>query len=209
MTAVDKARAIQDEHEIASLLMRWGHARDSDDWETLAACFHDDATIGISWISGSARDFVEGSKGMAARRRPGTHVKHLFSGPLILVNGNRAFSRCHATLHARAFIDAHEFDFQSLFRFFDLLEKREGVWRILGRTGVYEKDWMVPVDPRGVPAAFYDAMDLSAFPPETRFLSFRQSKTGVTPVPVITVYSPEEEALRRRSLDWLAAAGTG
>ena len=51
---------------------------------------------------------------------------------------------------------------------------------------------MVPVDPRGVPAGFYDAMDLSAFPPETRFLSFRQSKTGVTPVPVITVYSPEE-----------------
>jgi len=34
-----------------------GHARDSDDWETLAACFHSDATIHLSWISGLAKDF--------------------------------------------------------------------------------------------------------------------------------------------------------
>ena len=47
---------IEDEHQIASLRMRWGHARDSDDWETLAACFHDGATIHISWISGAAKD---------------------------------------------------------------------------------------------------------------------------------------------------------
>jgi SnoaL-like domain len=36
---------IEDDHQIASLLIRWGYARDSDDWETLAGCFHDDATI--------------------------------------------------------------------------------------------------------------------------------------------------------------------
>ena len=45
---------IRDEHDIAALLFRWGHARDCDDWETLAACFHDDATIHISWISAPA-----------------------------------------------------------------------------------------------------------------------------------------------------------
>jgi hypothetical protein len=40
--------SIVGEHQIASLLIRWGHAQDSDDWETLAGCFHDDATIHIS-----------------------------------------------------------------------------------------------------------------------------------------------------------------
>jgi hypothetical protein len=45
---------IEDEHQIASLLIHWEHVRDSDDWETLAGCFHDDATIHLSWISGTA-----------------------------------------------------------------------------------------------------------------------------------------------------------
>jgi len=28
---------LKDEHEIARLLIRWGHARDGEDWETLSA----------------------------------------------------------------------------------------------------------------------------------------------------------------------------
>ncbi len=194
-----------DEHEIASLLMRWGHARDSDDWETLAACFHDDATIHISWMSGSATDFLAGSRKMAARRKPGAHGKHVFSGPWIIVNGDRAFSRCHVHLLARTTIDGYEFDFQSWFRFFDLLEKRDGVWRLVKRTGCYEKDRMDPVDPRGVPDDFYDDMDLSGFQPETRFLGFRQSKTGVpTTLEMVTVYSDAEAVLKKEGEDWLA-----
>ena len=204
MPQAENATAMRDQHEIANLLTRWGHARDSDDWEALAACFHDDATISISWISAAAREFVAASKGMAARRSAGAHMKHLFSGPLIMVNGGRAFSRCHATLYARAMIDGHEMDFQSLFRFFDLLEKREGAWRILKRTGVYEKDRMDPVHPAGVPAGFYEGMGLSAFQPELRFLSFFLSKAGHPLRRVPVVYSPEEKALLGKSLDWLA-----
>ncbi len=206
MTDAVRLQAMLDEHEIAGLLVRWGHARDADDWETLAACFHDEATISISWMSGPVRDFLEGSKAMARARPPGTHVKHVFAGPLILTNGARAFSRCHVTLFARTFIDGHEFDFESLFRFFDLLERREGVWRILRRVGVYEKDRMDPVDPRSVPTGFYEDMDLSSFPSEMRFLCFRQSKAGVRSVPGIAVYSPQEATLRSDCLAWLDAA---
>lgn len=67
---------VEDEHQIANLLIRWGHARDSDDWETLAGCFHDDGTICISWISGPAKDFIARSRAMAAARKPGEHSKH-------------------------------------------------------------------------------------------------------------------------------------
>ncbi len=207
MTDAAPRQAMLDEYEIANLLMRWGHARDADDWETLAACFHDDARISISWMSGPAADFLAGSKAMAERRPPGAHVKHAFAGPLILIDGERAFSRCHVTLYARARIDGHEFDFTSLFRFFDLLERRAGVWRLFRRTGVYEKDRMDPVAPHSVPARFYEDMDLSSFPPEMRFLCFRQSKTGVPSTPTIVVYSPEEEALRAECLAWLAGNG--
>ena len=194
----------RDELEITDLLFRWGQARDSDDWQTLAACFHDDATIQISWMSGSARDFLEGSKNMAATRPAGAHVKHVFTGPWIKVRGNRAFSRCHANLYARARIDGYEFDFESFFRFFDLLEKRDGIWRLFNRVGVYEKDTMTPVEPGGVPASYLADMDLSAFQTETRFLSYRQSRTGVPTTPnMITVYSPEEAALKDHHEAWL------
>jgi len=86
MTNNNLLASIEDEHQIASLLIRWGHARDSDDWETLVSCFHDDASIHISWISGLARDFVARSRAMAAARKPGDHIKHVISGPWIQVN---------------------------------------------------------------------------------------------------------------------------
>ena len=63
----------EDEHQIASLLIRWGHARDSDDWETLAGCFHDDATIHISWIAGPVKDFITRSRAMATARKASDH----------------------------------------------------------------------------------------------------------------------------------------
>ncbi len=194
-----------DEQAIADLVMRWGQARDSDDWETLAACFHDDATIHISWMSGAVSDFLAGSQASAGRRKPGAHVKHVFAGPWARVNGDRAFCRCNVNLFARATIDGHEFDFQSWFRFFDRLEKRDGVWRIVERTGVYEKDRMDAVDPSAVPLSYFADMDLSAYKPEVRHLCYRQSKTGVPSMPdMITVYSPEEAVLKQACEKWLA-----
>jgi hypothetical protein len=198
---------VEDEHQIASLLIRWGHARDSDDWETLAGCFHDDGTIRISWISGPAKDYIARSRAMAAARKPGEHSKHLISGPWIRVNRDRAFSRCHANLYIRTTIDGHEFDLQSWFRFFDLLERRDNVWRIVKRTAVYEKDRMEPVDPRGVSKDFLNDMDLSAFPASAKFLSYWQLRSGRSPsTNIISVYSDEERALREEGETWLENA---
>ena len=198
---------IEDEHHIASLLIRWGHARDSDDWDTLAGCFHDDATIHISWISGLAKDFVAGSRAMATARKPGAHTKHVISGPWIRVNRDRAFSRCHANLYIRTTIDGYEFDLQSWVRFFDLLERRDGVWRIVKRTAVYEKDRMDPVDPRGVPKDFFADMNLSVFSASARFLCYWQLRSGRSPsTNIISVYSNEERAVREEGEKWLENA---
>jgi SnoaL-like domain len=198
---------IEDEHQIASLVMRWGHARDSDDWETLAGCFHDDATIHISWISGPAKDFIARSRAMAAARKPGDHTKHLISGPWIRVNQDRAFSRCHVNFYIRATIDGHEFDLQSWFRFFDLLERRDNLWRILKCSAVYEKDRLEPVDPRGVPKEFFLDMDLSQFPASAKFLCYWQLRSGRPPsTRIVSVYSDEERALREEGEMWLENA---
>ena len=194
----------QDEHEIAGVLIRWGHARDSDDWETLSACFHEDATIHISWISGLAKDFVARSQAMATARKSGTHMKHVISGPWIRVNGDRAFSRCHVNLYHRTIMDGHEFDLQSWFRFFDLLERRDGAWRIVKRTAVYDKDRIDPVDPRGIPKDFFADMDLSAFPSSAKFLCYILGRLGLPPsTNIISVATEEERVLREDSEAWL------
>ena len=197
--------AAHDEHEISGLLVRWGHARDSDDWDALAACFHDDATIHISWISAPASEFITRSRELAAKRKPGSHTKHLIAVPWIRVNGDRAFSRCHVNLYIRADIGGHEFDVQSWFRFFDLLEKRGGAWRIVTRTAVYEKDRIDPVDPGGVPDQLLADMDFSGLPRAARHLCYLQQAAGrPTVTKVVSVYSDEEAALREAGEKWLA-----
>lgn len=199
-----ESKLMEDENQINSLLIRWGHARDSDDWETLVECFHDDATIHISWISGPAKEFIALSRTMAKMRMPGAHTKHLISGSWVRINRNRAFSRCHANLYIRGKLDGCEFDLQSWIRFFDLLEKRNDTWRIVKRTAVYEKDRMEPVDPRGFPKDFFAEMDLSSFPESAKFLCYMIQRSGGSPsTDIISVYSDKEQALREESEAWI------
>ncbi|NMM28925.1 MAG: nuclear transport factor 2 family protein [Glaciimonas sp.] len=201
-------RATEDEAQIASLLVRWGYARDSDDWETLRQCFHDDATIHISWISAPAKDFVERSKLMAAARKPGAHLKHIISPPWVRINKNRAFSRTHATLFIREDIEGQGADITSWIRFFDQLERRDGVWRIVKRVAVYEKDRIDPVDPRGFPAGFFNGMDLSKYPPTAKFLSYWLERIGrpSDPKNIIPVLSEAERNLKQEFETWMMAA---
>ena len=141
---------------------------------------------------------------MAEARKPGDHIKHVISGPWIQVNRDRAFSRCHANLYIRTTIDGHEFDLQAWARFFDLLERREAVWRMFKRTAVYENDRMQAVDPRGVPKEFFSGMDLSEFPASAKFLCYWLQRTGFLPsTNLISVYSDGERALREESEAWL------
>lgn len=198
---------MEDEHQIASLLIRWGHARDSDDWETLAECFHENATIHISWFSGPANKFIALSRAMAEARRAGFHQKHLISDIWVQVNQRRAFSRCNTNLYIRDKIYGQEFDLQSWFRFFDLLEKRNNSWRIVKRTAVYEKDCILSVDPRGFSKDLFSNIDLSSFPSSARFLCYWIKYSGGSPsTEIISVYSDEERALRQESEAWLEKA---
>jgi hypothetical protein len=198
---------LDDRQDIAQLLFRWAHARDYEDWDTLAACFHDGATIHIGWISGAASAYVARSRAQSKDRAPGAHAKHIVAAPLIQVAGDRASSICHATLHVRRRVGGVEADIESFMRFFDLIERRDGRWGIVKRTGVYEKDRLSPVDPAGFPADFWGGIDLAQFPPAKRFLCFAQVKNGSKPnTDFISVNSPEEKALYDEGRHWLARA---
>ena len=144
---------------------------------------------------------------VARHQRAGRHHPVVVAGEIVQVNRDRAFSRCHVNLYNRSVFDGYEFDLRSWSRFFDLLERREGVWRIAKRTAVYEKDRMDPVDPRGVPKEFFASMDLSAYPAATRFLCYSITRSGRTPsTGSVSVFSKEERMLKEEGKAWLEGA---
>ncbi|MAF50436.1 MAG: nuclear transport factor 2 family protein [Rhodospirillales bacterium] len=201
----ERLQKVADEHEISKLLSSWAYGRDNGEWDLLADCYHGDATMNISWISGSASDFVEQSKKMLAGAATDEHGKHNLGDAFIRVAGDRAVSECHVELLRRMRNDTFEFDMITWGRFIDLFERREDrVWRIFERTMVYEKDRMDPVNPDQVPAGYYDAMNLEKFPAACRFLCYRLELRGWSPEPnIITVNSEAEKQLLENARKWL------
>jgi hypothetical protein len=65
MDAAAPAR-VPDIEAIRGLMTGWIH-RDSGNRAELLELFHPDATIGVTWFSGLAREFVEGSRRWANR----------------------------------------------------------------------------------------------------------------------------------------------
>ena len=197
--------SVIDEMKVWRLINAWGYARDNSEWGMLADCFCRDATINISWIHAPATEFVARSKQMTAKRKPGTHLKHVFASPLVRVEANRAFSVCHCSLESRDEIDGHAVDLQVWFRFFDLLRKEgDGNWRAYRRTAVYEKDRIDLVDPRDIRADLFTNMDLSGFVPTTQYLSWYLVRMGFKPrTDTVSVYSQDEKRLKREGDAWL------
>ena len=196
---------VADEYEIDRVLSAWAFARDCGDWDILSNCFQPDAEINISWFSGAASEFIERSKGMLADFKPGEHGKHQIGPARIEVAGNRATSECHAELLRRVVGGPFDFDALTWGQFFDLFEKREdGVWRIFRRTMVYEKDRMDPVNPADVPPGYFEAMDLSQYPPACQILCFRLSLIGRAPMDnIIQAGSDGEARLKKDAKSWL------
>ena len=134
---------VSDREAISELINAWVYYRDRCNWDQFRTTFWPEGTISLSWFDGPFEQFVDAIKEMAEK---GSQAKHIVAQPFIKINGNRAVSEANITLLARGDVGPLEIDLTTYGRFYDLLEKREGVWRILKRTAVYEKIvWIVYV----------------------------------------------------------------
>lgn len=201
----ERLRATLDKAEIVEVATLACRCRDSGKWEALAECFHPDAAVSVSWHSGPAEQFIERSRRMTASQDPRDFSKHMMANPCVRLNRDRAILEYDVVLHQRRTIDGYEMDFQTWSRYVDLMEKREGRWRIFRRTAVYEKDRMDPCRPREVPDSFYESMMLEGYPPAIRFHCWRNEKSGHAPSrSIVLAKSPEEKALREAGESWLS-----
>lgn len=187
--------------EIAELVNNWGFYRDQERWEELSSVFHPGGTISISWYDGPHEGFVEASKMIASRG--GALLKHQLGVPSIRVAGMRAASEVNVAIMLRSTAPFGTVDTTSHARFVDMLEKRDGAWRISRRAAIYEKDRIDPVDMAHLPDAVFQG--LNEFPVELRFLAAGMKRGGVElSGSVVLDKSPEAKALYTERDAWLA-----
>ena len=134
---------LQDEFMIRSLIDNWAIWRDAGEWDRLRTTFHPDGMMQTTWFYGPGADFVKGSQAAFER---GVEVLHTLHGTSIDLKGDRAIAQTKMAIHQRSDVNGVLCDCVCQGRFYDLLEKRGGMWGIVLRHPIYEMDRLDPVN---------------------------------------------------------------
>jgi hypothetical protein len=131
----------EDVTAITQLVVRERESRDMCFWNRMRDCFHEDAEVTISWFQGSGHDFVEASKGMAAR---GMLAKHRLGPVLVTLNGDRALATLSAIIDIPTEIEGKSFTLSAHCLLIYRVSKRAGIWRLSSFEVIYRRDEFIP-----------------------------------------------------------------
>ncbi len=189
---------IEDRLQITDLITGWIH-RDLGQWEALRQLFHPDGTIEVTWFEGLASDFVEGSMRMGASD---ARTKHLIGTPIVTFNpaATKAIVETNAVIigenvKLNVGCEGHN-------RFYDLAEKRHGVWKLLRRQSIY--DMATFTFPMGL--VEIDRTVVAKYPREYAALAYMLEKSGFPVKRVFATRGSElEREMRSAGEAWLGA----
>jgi hypothetical protein len=158
---------------ITQVILRERESRDEGRWGPMRECFHDDPLIRISWITGNADEFVNGSRDMAER---GVLAKHRLGPILVRHHGNRAVATLGGVIDIPVKLDGVDAHLSSYARFYYRAERRENRWKLSGFEAVYLRDELLPAVPGQ--SIVIDPEALKPFRPSYRLLSYVLSKNA-------------------------------
>lgn len=187
---------LEDRLALNDLLTGWIH-RDLGEWDALRKLFHPDGTIEVTWFEGPFSDFIDGSIRMGASD---LQTKHLIGTPVVTLNANKAIVETNAMIvgenvKLKLGCTVHN-------RFYDLAEKRDGVWRLSRRQSVYDMGSF------NFPAGLteIDPAVVAHYPREYAALAYVLEKSGF---PVGRVFATRgsqlEQSMKAEAQAWLAA----
>ena len=194
---------MQEKLLIRELIENWAIWRDAGDWQRFRELWADDGIMMATWQQGPAEVFIQASIDGWNR---GVKILHFLGGSSIDVSGNRAIAQTKMTITQRAEVEGVLCDIVCTGRFYDSLEKRDGVWKMVLRQPIYEIDRLSTVTPGNDPKLDLDL--LAEFPRGYQHLGYAQLKIGYDvkrDMPGLT--GPEVEDLYRRGSRWLARTG--
>ena len=193
-----------DRIDVADLILRERLARDCRDWDEMAACYHPDSLVEVSWFKGTGAEFVEMTKGAA---RP-THVNvnfHLMTPPVVNVRGDRAISETPCGLRSFSKMGDGEISFQGFVRLYWRVTREGENWLIAGLRCLYIKDEIGGRDPAFQP--HFDPEKLEGYRDSYRFTSANLANLGILVRDDLPGLDQPEAAiaLRAGERDWLSA----
>lgn len=187
---------LQDRLAINDLINGWMH-RDLAQWDKLSALFHPEGTIEVTWFEGLASEFIQGSMRMG---KSDISTKHLIGTPVVSFNSTQ--DKAIAETNAMIIGQNHRLEMGATChnRFYDMLEKRQGVWRILRRQVVYDfGSFDFPFGPVGI-----DKEAAKRYPAAYAPLAYLLEKSGF---PVQRVFATQgsdlEIAMKKEAQSWL------
>lgn len=191
---------LEDKIIIRNLVENWAIWRDAGDWQRLRTVWHDDGVMVATWFQGSADAFIHASEEGWKR---GVSVLHFLGGCSVDLAEHRAIAQTKMTISQCAEVQGVICDCVCTGRFYDFSEQRKGVWGLVLRQPIYEKDRLDPVDPTALLAL--DHARLASLPAGYRHLAYMQIGNGMTvDLGMPGVKGPQVEALYERGRQWLA-----
>lgn len=132
-------RELLDKHEIHEMLMRYCRGVDRADRNLIASCFHPDAVDDHGYFRASGTEIPDVI--VAKVKEFSTASMHFIGNELVDVQGDTAFSEAY--FFACLVVPLEEQQEATRIRagrYIDVLERRDGQWRITKRTVVDEWD---------------------------------------------------------------------
>jgi hypothetical protein len=191
-----------DRSAIAELIQRERSARDAGRWDVMAACFHPEAKIDVSWFNGGAADFVAATKRVAEAGK--TLSLHRLSPAVVTLNGDRALAETDAEMLGFSTLDGVEVCGVHQVRLLWRAQTLDERWMIAGLHCVYVRGLLLACNPARLP--IIDEAVLAQFRPSYRYLSYVLTKNGMPPRDDLPgVDRPESIiALRAAETAWLS-----
>jgi hypothetical protein len=165
--------AAADAHAVVQLVLRERQSRDRGWWDDMAECFAPEATIDMSWIDGSALEFVRQTR---ERSAAGVWGRHRLSPPAVRVVADRAWAELPLGIEFPVVVGGADGDLVSYCRSQYRARRLDGAWRLTRITSIYERDLLTPSVP-GTELPI-DPAELAGYRPSYRCLAWYFAQRG-------------------------------
>jgi hypothetical protein len=186
---------LADRLSIADLMTGFMH-RDLGEWDNLRKVFTPDGTIEVTWFEGFT-DFVDASMKMG---KSDLRTKHFIASPVVTLNGDKAIAETNAIIIGENIVLGVGCCQHA--RFYDLVVKRDGTWKILKRQCIYDMGTFT--FPHGI--VELDAATMRRYPRDYAPLAYILEKSGF---PLSRVFatkgSDQEKAIKTSAQAWLVS----
>ena len=188
-----------DKQLIRDVVENWVVWRDSGQWDKFRTVWHSDGVMMATWFQGSFEEFIRVT---IEGWNKGVSILHFLGGTSVELNKHRAISQTKMTITQRGLVDGAMCDVVCTGRFYDFMEKRNGIWGVVLRQPIYEKDRINPLDPSI--SLQIDQELLNSFPEGYRHLAYIQTKLGFqVKEDMPQLKGSAVESLYQKGKDWL------